>query len=350
MTKIPFLRSCFLLLFVTLNTASAAPVKAVPIKIISPRESIQKTSGPTLFQWQLLPSELEVEKYELTLYIYGQVGTPPKILSRTTASGKVDTSSELGGGFSPGTYAWKIEAKDRQGAVIGAGQIKFKIVSDLYRKTGSYEVMAGIVLDDYAYSTTFGALSGEVPSTLFGYMASVEYRLPANWSARLDYRNSVLKFAGASQSFSEIGIGGARRSILDKEQNWHLNAGLKLSSVSLPQLTPQVDQTFVVSRISRLILTPSIGVDYRLSENVIVFSRLTIGTGLSLSTPSPVTNIKKGTPFSGSIGFHGNISPPWGYELETTYFRDNFGYTSGSQASETILRGYKVHLAVTRFF
>lgn len=350
MTKIPNLKSCFTLLLLTLVTASTAQAKPATIRIISPRETIQKTGGPTSFRWEPLAADRNVEKYEITLYIYGQAGIPPKILSRATTSAKMDTSSELGGGFQPGTYAWKIEAKDKQGAVIGLGLIKFKIVSELHRKPGSFELMTGLVLDDIAYSSTLGGLSGEVPSTLFGYLASLEYRLPSNWTARLDYRNSVLKFGGSSNSFSEIGVGGYHRSTLDAEENWHLNAGLKLNSTSLPQLTPQIDRTFAISRLSRLILLPSISVDYRLSENVLVFSRLTFGTGLSLSPAASATDVKKGTPYSGSLGLHGVISPPWGFEVETTYFRDGFGYTTGSQVSDTLVRGYKVHLAATYFF
>lgn len=344
----------FTLPFLLLALTPAAFAKALPIQMIAPRDLIQKSSGPTSFQWQLLPTSAGVDRYELTLYTYGGAGIPAKIIGRTSASAKADSSTELGGGFPSGNYAWKIEAKDKQGTTVGSSQVRFKIIADVYRKKGSLIASAGLALIDYSYASVFPGpplLTGTVPASLFGYLFALEYRISEKWSTRLDYRYSSLKFAEARLGFSGLDISGEYRAPLDSEEIWHYTAGLQIASTTIPQLTPKVDQSFTLSKVSRKLVMPTVGVDYELAENAAAFTRTGLGLGLSLdNSAGPVTAVKKGTSFHFSVGLRGLLFAPWGFELETTYVRDSYGYTGSSGALETELRGYIVHFILTRTF
>lgn len=330
----------------------AAPAKAPPINILFPRETIQRDAKPVQFSWQPLSATDAVEKYDLTLYLFDTAGTKPRIINRATVLANAPPTSELGGILSSGIYAWKVEAKDKSGTVIGAGQTRFIITTEAFRRPGKFFLQAGVSLLDISYTAKASSLDGEATGNFFGFATTLEYFLRNEWTAFLTYHRSTMNFSGASLSFSELLIGGSRRSTLDMAEDWHLILGMKLNMNSMPQLTPQADQSFTPSTVKRNSVIPFGGVDYRIADQTTFYSRLALGMNLSTSNPDQgtLTAVNKSISFALSGGLRGMLSAPWGYNLETTYLIDSFGYTTSSQVIDTSYRGYKVQLAATRSF
>lgn len=338
-------------LTLTANT-QAAPTKAPLIKILFPRETIQRDGRPVQFSWQAMPDTVAVEKYDLTLYLFDSTGTNPRIINRTSVLKTAPLTAELGGILSTGIYAWKVEAKDKSGTVLGAGQTRFIITTEAFRRPGKFFLQAGVSLLDISYTSKTATLQGEVPGSFFGFSASLEYYLRSNWTAFLNFTRSSMNFSGASLAYSDLAIGGSRRSVLDKSEDWHLILGMKLSMNSMPQLTPQADYSFIPSTVKRNSLTPFAGVDYRIADHATIYSRLSLGMNLSTSNPDQgtLTAVNKSISYALSGGIRGMWMPPWGYNLETTYLNDGFGYTTPSQVIDTSYRGYNVLLAASRSF
>lgn len=302
-----------------------------------------------LFKW-VAPTGAAVDRYDLVLYVYHQEGVPPKILSRRTVKNELTFTNELSDALPSGSYAWKVEAKDKDGLVIGGGQARFQVVADVYRRPGSFEVLGGVELDDIAFSSVSGGIKGDVSASFFGYLIAVDYRKDEKWSLLASFRNSSATFNSEPISVSELNLGASRRSAVSSDQIWNMTYGIRLASISTPQFTSQIDQSWVLSKVSRVLVLPSVGLSYQLSDAAAVYGAFTFGLGLSLSHSDPGTQGKAGNSLSFTTGVRGSLIGPWGFELETAYLRESYTYTSGTRSVSTDLRGYKVHIAATYTF
>jgi hypothetical protein len=321
-----------------------------PVQVSVPSGKTFASDTGLDFRWTPYPSPY-VKEYELTLYKLGTSGGAPTLLNKMSLPFDADRTSQLAGVLFPGTYAWKIEAKDERGDPVARGGARFIVVPETRR----FRVLLGIDFfrSNYQSSGTHPQYAAEVPSAdVDGFSGSVDYYFNAKWRLLLDVKTSKMKFGNESLGFSSYSLGAIRRHGIGKKKRWHSYFGARFVRDGLPEITASSYNAFRISHVDRTLFLPIAGAEFQIAPPVLAFAQLELNKTLALSGGAfgEMTANRSPIGYRVTTGFQGNIDGPYGYDASIAYFKDGFAYSTSTVEPSVTFSGYDMRLALTYHF
>jgi hypothetical protein len=320
------------------------------IQALMPRGTVTSDFA-TEFRWQPFPVTAELAKYEVILFRFEPDGTRPAPIRRTSVPAGKEFTTALSAGLKPGTYAWRVEARNSQGRVLGYGQARFEITES----HGNFKSSVGLNFFRISYDSNLGAaglFSSDIPVEASGISGHLNYAITPKWAVGIEYHLYTMSLNGTGIAFHSFGFGPLYTTAVKSDPKWRLVGGLKYQSSSTPEITANSPTTFVTSSVSRTSINPTIGTEYDLTSTFMVTAHLEWIKNLSLSGGGfgPITQNQTPLGYVIGAGLLGVLNSTFGYEVDIDYFHDGFQYLTASSNPTVSFKGYNFFAAVTARF